>query len=90
MQTKIILKDTLVSSYCYYSSYRVADTFSSLGTFSSSSIGDPVFHQIDECEHPLLYLPGTRPWSWEDYMPQGQEAGVGELGSMQGGGYREF
>jgi hypothetical protein len=47
----------LVSSYCC--SYRVADPFSSLGTFSSSFIGDPVFHPIDDCEHPLLYLPGT-------------------------------
>jgi hypothetical protein len=44
------------SYYCY--TYRVADPFSSLGTFSSSFIGDPVFHPID-CEHPLLYLPGT-------------------------------
>ena len=39
--------------------YRVADPFSSLGTFSSSSIGGPVFHPIADCEHPLLYLPGT-------------------------------
>jgi hypothetical protein len=30
-----------------------------MGTFSSSSIGGPVFHPIDDCEHPLLYLPGT-------------------------------
>ena len=48
----------LVSSYCC-STYRVADPFSSLGTFSSSSIGGPVFHLIHDCEHPLLYLPGT-------------------------------
>jgi hypothetical protein len=48
----------LVSSYCC-STYRVADPFSSLGTFSSSSIGDPEFHRIDNCEHLLLYLPGT-------------------------------
>jgi hypothetical protein len=48
----------LVSSYCC-SSYRVADTFSSLGTFSSSSIGGPVFRPIDDCEHLLLYLPET-------------------------------
>jgi hypothetical protein len=48
----------LVSSYCY-STYRVADPFSSLGTFSSSSIRGPVFHPIDDCEHPLLYFPGT-------------------------------
>jgi hypothetical protein len=33
--------------------------FSSLGTFSSFSIGGPVFHPIDDCEHLLLYLPGT-------------------------------
>ena len=48
----------LVSSYCY-SSCRVADPFSSLVTFSSSSIGGPVFYAIDDCEHPLLYLPDT-------------------------------
>jgi hypothetical protein len=30
-----------------------------LGIFSSSFIGDPVFHPIDDCEHPPLYLPGT-------------------------------
>jgi hypothetical protein len=47
----------LVTSYCC-STYRVADPFSSLGTFSSSYIGGPVFHPIDDCEHPVLYLPG--------------------------------
>jgi hypothetical protein len=48
----------LVSSYrC--SSYRVADPFISLGTFSSSSTGGPVFHPIADYEHSLLYLPGT-------------------------------
>jgi hypothetical protein len=36
-----------------------ADPFSSLGTFSSSSIRDPVIHPIDDCEHLLLYFPGT-------------------------------
>jgi predicted benzoate:H+ symporter BenE len=30
-----------------------------LGAFSSFSIGGPVFHPINNCEHPLLYLPGT-------------------------------
>jgi hypothetical protein len=35
----------LLSSYCC-STYRVADPFSSLGTFSSSSIGGPVIHPI--------------------------------------------
>jgi hypothetical protein len=48
----------LVSSYCC-STYRVADPFISLGTSSSSSIVGPVFHPIDDCEHPLLYLSGT-------------------------------
>ena len=48
----------LVSLYCC-STDRVANPFSSLGTFSSSYIGGPVFHPINDCEHPLLYLPGT-------------------------------
>ena len=58
----------LVSSYCC-STYRVADPFSSLGTFSSSCIGGPVFHLIDDCEHPLLYLPGTVIASYETAIP---------------------
>jgi hypothetical protein len=58
----------LVSSYCC-SSYRVADPFSSLSTFSSSFIGDPVFHPIADCEHPLLYLPGTGTASQETAIP---------------------
>ena len=58
MQLETWALGVLVSSYCC-STYRVADPFSSLGTFSSSSIGGPVFHPIDDCEHPLLYLPGT-------------------------------
>jgi hypothetical protein len=45
----------LVSSYCC-STYRVADPFSSLGTFSSSYIGDPVFHPIDDCELMPMFL----------------------------------
>ena len=48
----------LVSSYCCSTS-RVAELFCSLSTFSSSSIGGPVFHPIDDCEHPLLLLSGT-------------------------------
>jgi hypothetical protein len=47
----------LVSSYCC-STYRVADLFSSLDAFSSSSIGVPVIHPIADCEHPLLCLLG--------------------------------
>jgi hypothetical protein len=58
MQLETRAQGVLISSYCC-SIYRVADPFSSLGTFSSSSIGGPVFHPIDVCEPPLLYLPGT-------------------------------
>jgi hypothetical protein len=58
MQLETQLWGVLVSSYCC-SSYRVADPFSSLDTFSSSFIGGHVFPPIDDCEHPLLYLPGT-------------------------------
>jgi hypothetical protein len=58
MQLEILALGVLVSSYCC-STNRVADPFSSLGTFSSSSIGGPEFHPIDDCEHPLLCLPGT-------------------------------
>jgi hypothetical protein len=47
-----------LSSNCC-SSYRVADPFSSWDTFSTSFIRGPVFHPIDDCGHPLLYLPGT-------------------------------
>jgi hypothetical protein len=47
----------LVSSYCC-STYRVADPFSSLGIFSSSSIGGPVIHPIADCENPLRCLLG--------------------------------
>jgi hypothetical protein len=48
----------LVSSYCC-SSYSAENPFSSLGFFSSSFIGDPVLHPMDNCEHLLLYLSGT-------------------------------
>jgi hypothetical protein len=58
MQLETKALGVLVNSYCYLS-YRVADPLSSLGTLSSSSTGGHVFHPIDDCEHPLLYLPGT-------------------------------
>jgi hypothetical protein len=64
MQLETRALGVLVSSYCC-STYRVAVPFSSLGTFSSSSIGGPVFHLIDDCEHSLLYLPGTGIASYE-------------------------
>jgi hypothetical protein len=47
----------VLSSYCF-STYRVADPRSSLGTFSRSSIGGPVIHPIPHCEHQLLLLLG--------------------------------
>ena len=58
MQLETQLWGILVSSYCC-SSYRVADPFRSLGTFSSSFIGDPMLSPMDDCEHPLLYFSGT-------------------------------
>jgi hypothetical protein len=58
MQLEAQLWEVRVSSYCC-STYRLADPFSSLGAFSSFSTGGPVFHPIADCEHPLLYLPGT-------------------------------
>ena len=57
MQIETQALGVLVSSYCC-STYRVADPFSSLGTFPSFSIGGPVLYPIDDYEHPLLYLPG--------------------------------
>jgi hypothetical protein len=48
----------LVGSYCC-SSYGAANPISSLGPFSSSSIGNPVLSPMDGCEPPLLYLSGT-------------------------------
>jgi hypothetical protein len=59
MQEEIRAREegVLVSSYCS-STYRIANPFSSLGTFSSSSIGGPVIHPIADCEHPLLCLVG--------------------------------
>jgi hypothetical protein len=53
MQLETRNPGVLVSLYCC--SYRVANPFSSLGTFSSSSIGGTVFHPIADCEHPLLF-----------------------------------
>jgi hypothetical protein len=67
MQLETQLWGAQVSSY-YCSTYRVADPFSSLGAFSSSSIGGSVFHPIDDCEHPLLYFPGTGIASQETAM----------------------
>ena len=58
LETQAGARGELVSSYCC-SSYKVADPFSSLGTFSSSFIGGPVFHPIDYFGHPILYLAGT-------------------------------
>jgi hypothetical protein len=40
-----------------------------LGAFSSFFIGAPVFHPVDDCEHLLLYLPGTGIASYETAIP---------------------
>jgi hypothetical protein len=58
MQLDTQALEVLVSSYCC-PTYRVADLLSSLGAFSSSSIGGPVFHPIDDCEPLVLYFSGT-------------------------------
>jgi hypothetical protein len=65
MQLETRALGVLVSSYCC-STYRVAEPFNSLGAFLSFSIGGPVTHPIEECEHPLLYLPGTGIASYEN------------------------
>ena len=57
MQLETGALGVLVSSYCF--SYRVIEPFCSLVRISSSFIEDPVFHPMDDCEHPVLYLPGT-------------------------------
>ena len=36
-----------------------ADAGEDVNKEEHSSIGGPVFHPIGDCEHPLLYLPGT-------------------------------
>jgi hypothetical protein len=58
MQLETQIQGVLVSSYCC-SSYRVANPFSSLDTFSSSFIRGLVFNPIDDCEHTRLYLQGS-------------------------------
>jgi hypothetical protein len=68
MQLETGALGVLVRSCCC-STYRVADPFSSLGTFSSSSIGGPVFHPIVDCEHPFLCLPGPGIASQETAIP---------------------
>jgi hypothetical protein len=55
-----------VVSYSY-SSYDAANPFSSLGPFSSSSIGNAVLSPMNIREHPLLYLLGTVRASFEEF-----------------------
>ena len=66
MQLETRAQGVLVCSYCCASN-RVAEPFSSLGTFFSSYIGGPI---LDDCEHPLLYLPGTG-IAWQDIAISG-------------------
>jgi hypothetical protein len=58
MQLETQVCGVLVSSYCW-SSYRIADPFSSMSTFSSSFFRGPVSQPVNDCKHPFLYLPGT-------------------------------
>ena len=62
MQLETRALGVLVSSYCC-PTYRVADPFSSFGTFFTSSIGGPVFHPIDDCEHPTTLIRTTFNWT---------------------------
>jgi hypothetical protein len=72
----------LASSYCC-SSYRAADPFTSLVTFSSLFFGNPVLHPMDGCEHPLLYLSGTGRTSQKTALSGScQQALVGILNSV--------
>jgi hypothetical protein len=57
MQLETRALGVLVSSYCC-STHRDTEPF-------STSIGGPLFHLIDDCKHPLLYLPGTGIASYE-------------------------
>jgi hypothetical protein len=71
-------RGVLVSSYCC-STYRVADPFRSLGTFSSSSIGGPVIHPIVDFEHPRTFLLSvqytTKHQTWiSNFSPSTQQA----------------
>jgi hypothetical protein len=52
------LLGVLVSSYCCFF-YGAGNPFTNLGTFSSSSIRDPMLSPMYGCEHPLLYLSDT-------------------------------
>jgi hypothetical protein len=45
-----------------------------------------VFHPIDDCEHPLLYLPGTGIASYERAISAGKNPDV----PQQRNGYRKF
>ena len=70
----------LVSSYCC-STYRVADPFSSLGTFSSSSIGGPVIYPIGDCEHPLMCLLGPSLVSYETAISGSFQQNLASVGN---------
>jgi hypothetical protein len=57
MQLKTWAQRVQVNSYCC-SSYRVTDPFSSMGTFSSSSIGGPVWSILEKvlCAHTHAHI----------------------------------
>ena len=75
----------LVSSYCY-SSYGAANPFSSLGTFSSSFIGDLVLHLMDDSIHFCISQALAEPlWRQLYQSPVSKLLLASEIGSRFGG-----
>ena len=69
---------TRSSGWSYCCSFSgAANPFSSLGPFSSSSIGDPVSTPMYGYEHPLLYFSGTGRASQETAISGCQQVFVG-------------
>jgi hypothetical protein len=64
MQLETRALGVLVISYCC-STHRVQTPSAPWVLSLASPLGGPVFHPIDDSEHPLLYLPGTGIASYE-------------------------
>jgi hypothetical protein len=52
-----------------------------LGTFSSSFIGGLLSHPIDDCERPLLYLPGPGIASQETAISGSFQQNLADIGN---------
>jgi hypothetical protein len=72
----------LVGSYCF-SSYGAANPFSSLGPFSSSSIGDPVLSPMVGCICQALVEPLRREL-YQGLRFQMDEFSIGMVGKEEG------